>query len=266
MQALLSHIAARYQHHLATRPLLTKCTQGAVIATSGDVLAQTVFGSGHHDDGKGKKSGYDYRRTLALGAWAFCYSGPFSHMWFRGLDRYITSPGWTGVVKKVIMDVWVVGIPNSLLFFGALGAMEGKNKEQIVDNIQRNFWPTQIACYKLWPAVQLITFSVIPLELRPLFTGCVAFGWSIFLSLSFHRPAATADAHHAKTAQPVLLAANTLQSHLSLAKQQPALEMERLTLPSASQGSLPALSRLFGRVVASSVAEPMTASHATSRE
>jgi len=40
------------------------------------------------------------------------------------------------------------------------------------------------ASWKLWPAAQVVTFTVIPLELQVLYVNFVSLGWSTYLSLS----------------------------------------------------------------------------------
>lgn len=37
--------------------------------------------------------------------------------------------------------------------------------------------------YKLWPAVSLICFTVVPVERRTLVGSLVGFGWGVYLAL-----------------------------------------------------------------------------------
>ena len=48
---------------------------------------------------------------------------------------------------------------------------------------QKDFLPLLFAGQKLWPAVSLISFTLIPVERRTVFGGIVGVGWGIFLSL-----------------------------------------------------------------------------------
>lgn len=40
-----------------------------------------------------------------------------------------------------------------------------------------------VAGYKLWPAVSLISFTLVPVERRTLVGSLVGFGWGVFLAL-----------------------------------------------------------------------------------
>lgn len=43
--------------------------------------------------------------------------------------------------------------------------------------------PLIFAGQKLWPAVSIISFTLVPLEYRTAFGGIVGIGWGIYLSL-----------------------------------------------------------------------------------
>ena len=43
--------------------------------------------------------------------------------------------------------------------------------------------PILFAGQKLWPAVSIVSFTLVPLEYRTMFGGIVGIGWNVFLSL-----------------------------------------------------------------------------------
>lgn len=47
----------------------------------------------------------------------------------------------------------------------------------------QEFMPLMVAGWKLWPAVGLLAFTLVPVERRVLFGGLVALGWNIYLGL-----------------------------------------------------------------------------------
>lgn len=53
----------------------------------------------------------------------------------------------------------------------------------IADRVREETLPLILAGQKLWPAVSLISFTVVPLEYRTLFGGLVGVGWGVYLSL-----------------------------------------------------------------------------------
>ena len=48
----------------------------------------------------------------------------------------------------------------------------------------QEFWPLIMAGLKLWPAVSLLAFSVVPPHKRVVFGNAVALGWNVFLGLT----------------------------------------------------------------------------------
>jgi len=211
---ILKTLVARYMKALERNPVRVKMLQSLVIASVGDLIAQKLTADSH--DSKSTEaanakqletsasspsstsssqtafssattSGIDLRRTAALGAFAFVWSGPFAHFWFNAAERIVKSKSWGGVIKKVFLDQFVIGPPSTLLFFSAVGALEGHDRARIEENIRNNYVRTQVACWSVWPAIHMVTFSVIPVPLRPLFSGGMSVLWSGFVSWSLHR-------------------------------------------------------------------------------
>lgn len=197
-------LISRYMNALDRYPVRVKMVQSLVIAAVGDILAQklTMSSSSSSPSSSSPSSSssspqneeatvphanaLDWRRTGALSAYAFVWSGPFAHFWFNAAEKLVTSKGWSGVVKKVFLDQFVIGPPCTLLFFVAVGALEGHGRAKIEDNVQKNLLRTQLACWSVWPAIHMVTFSVIPVPLRPLFSGAMSVLWSGFVSWSLH--------------------------------------------------------------------------------
>jgi len=203
-------LVSRYMRALERNPVRVKMIQSLVIASFGDIIAQRLTADSKPTESENAKqdatsssshsafpsetslsfsttSGVDLRRTAALGTFAFVWSGPFAHFWFNAAERIVRSKSWGGVMKKVFLDQFVIGPPSTLLFFGAVGALEGRSRTQISENIHNNFVRTQVACWSVWPAIHMVTFSVIPVPLRPLFSGGMSVLWSGFVSWSLHR-------------------------------------------------------------------------------
>lgn len=47
----------------------------------------------------------------------------------------------------------------------------------------QNFWPIMQAGWRVWPFFSLLSFTIIPLDKRPLAGSLVGFAWSIYMSL-----------------------------------------------------------------------------------
>ncbi|KAJ9631917.1 hypothetical protein H2203_000318 [Taxawa tesnikishii (nom. ined.)] len=61
---------------------------------------------------------------------------------------------------------------------------EGEPLDKIKADVKNDTWSLYQAGNKLWPAVSIISFTLIPVERRTVFGGIVGVGWGIFLSLT----------------------------------------------------------------------------------
>ena len=107
------------------------------------------------------------------------HQGPCISLWYRFLDRSF------GRTKQIILKPWQKMIIDQSTFSPAinffalpiLGIMNRKSTNEIVKNIQENYIDIMIASYKIWPAVQIANFYLIPLNYRYLF---------IYLFIEYH--------------------------------------------------------------------------------
>jgi protein Mpv17 len=84
---------------------------------------------------------------------------------------------------KFLLDQSVGALFNTVVFIAGMAAMRGATTSQVIDKVSKEAWPLMSAGYKLWPAVSLLNFTIVPFQYRMLFGGLVGMGWGIFLSL-----------------------------------------------------------------------------------
>ena len=65
------------------------------------------------------------------------------------------------------------------VFLGSMATMEGNDPKK---RIETTWWPALKANWMLWPFVQVINFSFIPLQHRVFFANIVSIGWNSYLS------------------------------------------------------------------------------------
>jgi hypothetical protein len=53
--------------------------------------------------------------------------------------------------------------------------------------IKEKLWETMLANWKLWPAAQLITFTLIPMDFRMVWVMFVNMFWQVYLNNMQHR-------------------------------------------------------------------------------
>lgn len=164
-----------YQARLAARPIVTQLVSTGVLFGLGDVLAQQGV------ERRGLQ--HDYLRTGRMVFFGSAMAGPVLVGWYRFMDRYINfaSPTKT-LLARVAMDQLAFAPVNLAYFFYAQGLLEGKKQEAITSKLSAAWFPTLIANWKVWPAVQLVNFRFVPVEHRLLVVNLVALGWNCVLS------------------------------------------------------------------------------------
>ncbi|KAF9181909.1 hypothetical protein BGZ51_005110 [Haplosporangium sp. Z 767] len=127
---------------------------------------------------------------------------PLIHTWYTILDRNFpisttsnaavnsTSTTSQKVVRtmapglKRMMADQVLFAPIGLaLLFSGLTVLEGGGVQQIQDKLSNTYFSTLQANYAVWPLVQLVNFSVMPLQLRLPFVSVVGIAWNAYLSM-----------------------------------------------------------------------------------
>lgn len=84
---------------------------------------------------------------------------------------------------KFALDQTIGAVANTVLFIAGISALRGQPLEQIISNVKSDSLTLLFAGQKLWPAVSIISFTMVPLEHRTVFGGMVGVGWNVFLNL-----------------------------------------------------------------------------------
>ncbi|KAL1620537.1 hypothetical protein SLS56_009610 [Neofusicoccum ribis] len=90
---------------------------------------------------------------------------------------------WKNVFMKFLLDQTVGGVVNTVLFIAGMKALNGAGSQEIKVAVQEGLWPIFLAGTKLWPAVSLISFTMVPVDKRVLFGSIVGVAWGVYLSL-----------------------------------------------------------------------------------
>ncbi|KAF2211602.1 hypothetical protein CERZMDRAFT_42962 [Cercospora zeae-maydis SCOH1-5] len=85
---------------------------------------------------------------------------------------------------KFTLDQTIGATVNTILFIAGIALLRGQNMQSISDHVRTKFWPMTLAGQKLWPAVSILSFTVIPLEKRMLFGSVAGLIWGVYLSLA----------------------------------------------------------------------------------
>ena len=84
---------------------------------------------------------------------------------------------------KFALDQTIGAAVNTVLFLGGIALLRGHGLDTCMQQCKDQFWPLIFAGQKLWPAVSLLSFTLIPLEYRTTFGGMVGLFWGAWLSM-----------------------------------------------------------------------------------
>jgi protein Mpv17 len=137
--------------------------------------------------------------------------GPMATNWYRVLQKHINLSTKTRTIAARVAADQVVFTPvNLTLFLSSMAFFEGwppkktskvpeagrepkldpaepqlpepTARERVEERIRTAWWTAFMRNLLVWPGVQVVNFSVVPLEHRVLVVNVVALGWNCYLS------------------------------------------------------------------------------------
>lgn len=171
-------LLAMYVQAVRKYPIRTKATSTCLLALLGDYFAQRI--AQRQDPG----FSLDVRRSASIGVWGFCFMGPVLHYWYGLLDRMFL--GRYAVLSKVLSDQILFAPFFNGAFIAGVGSLEGHPTKEVSETVKTKLWPSMKANWTLWPAAQLINFTVIPRTFQIVYVNCVALVWNVILTYISH--------------------------------------------------------------------------------
>lgn len=110
------------------------------------------------------------------------FKGPTLTLWYRFLAKQVGTKGSLVTLKKVALDQLCFAPICIGTLLTVLGTIQGHPPRETVAKIKRDYSDIMIANYKLWPAVQLLNFYVVPLNYQVLLVQCIALSWNTYIS------------------------------------------------------------------------------------
>lgn len=182
-------------------PWITQISTSVVINCLGDVNAQFMFSEAGVD--------FDVVRTLRMMLSGAILAIP-GNEWYTRISFAFRSYSRPVAVGLRVTLSQVVFSPLILLgFFIVQGVLLGMGVKEIRDKIENTMPTAFIDSLKLWPAVSLVSFWLIPMEFRALLGGVASLGWNTWLSYLNSRPADEMDGNAAEVVtlpMPVVVA------------------------------------------------------------
>lgn len=161
-----------YQRMNSKYPIITQACVGFILLGTGDIVRQQVVAKhGRH---------HNVYQTLWMALIGFCYVGPLLRYWYAFLDRNILSTGFRGAAYKAMTDQIVF---SPLFLASMINLLKRPSSLQESRKLMTNEYIKVLKTnYKIWPFVQLLTFSVIPPSYRIIFVNTIAIGWNTYIS------------------------------------------------------------------------------------
>lgn len=171
-------IGKQYSSQLEQRPILTKSYTAGIIFWLSDFLAQRIERSSEED------KPLDKTRLFATTAIGFFYFGPAAHYWYEMIFRLLPGTGLVSTIQKAALGQLLFGPSFTCIFFAASllqsGTFSLANWGKKIRNDLPGAW---LAGCGFWPLVDLISYSLVPMNLIPLFINVCSLVWTIYLSL-----------------------------------------------------------------------------------
>ncbi|KAF8247647.1 hypothetical protein K440DRAFT_297100 [Wilcoxina mikolae CBS 423.85] len=170
----MAHLLRAYQLQLVRRPVLTGAVTSGVLFGLGDIIAQQGI------DRKGIKN-HDFAATARMTFYGGCIFGPAAVGWYKVLERFVVIKRSQNVqmLARVACDQLIFAPVGIAVFFSTMSVLEGGDPKQ---KLRESWWTALRANWNIWPAVQVVNFRFVPLDMRVLFANVISIGWNSYLS------------------------------------------------------------------------------------
>ena len=115
------------------------------------------------------------------------FHGAPRHYFYVYLDRYIPGRTISCAVKKIFFDQTVISPFVDSTFLYGISIMESQTPAQAWRGLQDKFLKVYLCDCLLWPPVQMLNFTLVPLRFRVLFVNVMNLAWNTILSYFQHQ-------------------------------------------------------------------------------
>ncbi|KAN0031700.1 hypothetical protein ACTFIV_005565 [Dictyostelium citrinum] len=175
---------------LDNHPLVTKSLSTGFLMGTGDILAQKLEHKLKESENKDGKSKFklNYKRVMTMSTVGIFYSGPMLHYWYKSLDIMVKGEGRSVIIKKMLIDQLLFAPVAIGGFMTVTNFINNKGELKNLENFTRELFYAVKINWLIWPAAQIINFSLVPPNLRVLYSSIISIFWGMFLShISFDK-------------------------------------------------------------------------------
>ena len=187
ISSLLHVAAAFYTQQLLLRPVLTKSLTAGIIFGFSDWCAQLIEKEKPSDETQSKEP-IVFSRILTSFLVGLIFFGPAANAWYAMIFRILPSNSLMSTLQKAALGQIIFGPMFTCVFFGAGMIQSGTfSFGNWLRKIQKDLPGVWASGLGFWPAVDFVSYKIIPVQWIPLFVNFCSFVWTIYLSLVANR-------------------------------------------------------------------------------
>ncbi len=76
----------------------------------------------------------------------------------------------------------IVSYGSIIIFYSIIPLIQGKTVGDSIEEIRNKSWQTMLMNWKVWPLVQLINFTLVPIKLQVLWVNMFGLIFNVYLS------------------------------------------------------------------------------------
>ncbi|XP_073064745.1 protein sym-1 isoform X2 [Primulina eburnea] len=169
-----------YLSLLAKYPVMTKAVTSSFLNLVGDVICQLVID---------QVPSLDLKRTFLFAFLGLVLVGPALHFWYLFLSKWITAPGASGALLRLVLDQFLFSPIFIGTFLAALVTLEGR-PSLVIPKLRQEWFSSVLANWQLWIPFQFLNFRFVPQQFQVLAANFIALIWNVILSYKAHQEVA----------------------------------------------------------------------------
>lgn len=178
ISTLFGSIGKFYSSQLDLRPITTKSWTAGLIFALSDYLAQWI------EKSKEEERSFDTKRLVFATIIGAFYFAPAAHYWYETIFRILPGKGLLSTLQKALLGQVFFGPSFTCIFFASSLIQNGTFSLANWGTKIRNDLPgAWLAGSAFWPLVDVISYTLIPVRLIPLFINICSLVWTIYLSI-----------------------------------------------------------------------------------
>lgn len=112
--------------------------------------------------------------------------GPFQHWFYLYLDKILPKRNVQSVVKKILLDQFIMSPVSIVSLFYLAGLMENKTRLECRRELKQKFLGIYMVDWLFWPPTQFLNFYLFPVKYQVLFINFTTAIYNIFISYIKH--------------------------------------------------------------------------------